>query len=119
MIERRRRRLIKDDLILDMLISPQIPPVIDLCVFIANALTNSLSKALFDKFGSRRIKLVIDQRLHLFYKLHCVRLADMIIKRDLIYPARVDIEESLIPNRVERINAHTTRFPSCRCNDLA
>jgi len=74
---------------------------------------------LLDEVGSHRIELVIDQELHLFYKLHCVRLADMIIKRDLIYPARVDIEESLIPNRAERMNAHTTRFLSCRCNDLA
>jgi len=46
---------------------------------------NSLSKALIDKVGSRRIELVIDQRLHLFYKLHRARLADMIIKQFTMY----------------------------------
>ena len=74
---------------------------------------------LLDEVGSHRIELVIDQELHLFYKLHCVRLADMIIKRDLIYPTRVNIEELLIPNRVERMNAHTTRFSPRRGNDPA
>ena len=74
---------------------------------------------LLDKVGSRRIELVIDQRLHLFDKLNGVWLVDMMIECGLIYPASVDIEESLIPNRVERINAHTTRFLSRSCNDLA
>jgi hypothetical protein len=86
-----------------------------LFVFIGNILRIPL----LDNVGSRRIELVIDQRLHFFYKLFCVRLPDMIIERRLIYPARVNVEQARIPNRAERMNAQTTKFLSRRRNDLA
>ena len=66
---------------------------------------NFRSKTLLDKVGSRRIEVVIDQRLHLFDKLNRVRLVDMIIERSLIHPARVNVEQSRIPDRAERVNA--------------
>jgi hypothetical protein len=53
---------------------------------------------LLDKVGSRRIKLVIDQRLHLFDKLNGVWLVDMMTERGLIQPARVNIEQPCIPD---------------------
>src|SRR4030095_5832273 len=83
-----------------------------------HVLTNSLPKALLDKIGSRRIELVIDQPLYFFYKLLCVRLADMIIECGLIYPARVNVEQTRIPNRAKRMNAQTTSFQSRRRNHL-
>jgi hypothetical protein len=80
---------------------------------------NCLPKALLDKIGSRRIKLVIDQRLHLFDKLHGVRLLDVIIERGLIDPARVNVKQLWILVRTERVNAQTTRFLSRWRDDLA
>jgi hypothetical protein len=56
---------------------------------------------LFDNGSSGRIELVIDQRLHLFYKLLCVWLGDVIVECGLIYPARVNVEQARIANRAE------------------
>jgi hypothetical protein len=53
---------------------------------------------LLDKVGSRRIELVIDQRLHLFDKLNGVWLVDMMIECGLIHPARVNVEQPCIPD---------------------
>jgi hypothetical protein len=62
---------------------------------------------------------VIDQRLYFFDKLHRVRLLDMIIERGFIDPVGVNIEQSRVPVRAERVNAQTTRFLSRRRNDFA
>jgi hypothetical protein len=86
--------------------------------WLANA-ENVLRIPLIDEVGSRCIELVIDQRLHFFYKLLRVRLADMIIECGLIHPARVNVEQPRIPDRAERMNAQTTRLVSGRCNDFA
>jgi hypothetical protein len=79
---------------------------------------SSLPKALIDKIGSRRIELVVNQQLHLFDKLHGVRLLDVIIERGLVYPVRVNVEQPRIPNGAKRMNAQTTSFLSRRRNDL-
>jgi hypothetical protein len=41
---------------------------------------------------------MIDQRLHFFYELPCVRVVDMVIERGLIHPARADVEQARIPD---------------------
>jgi hypothetical protein len=64
------------------------------CVFI----TSLLQIRLLNKVGSRRIELVIDQRLHLFDKLNGVWLVDMMVECGLIHPARMNVEQPCIPD---------------------
>src|SRR5262249_14720123 len=59
---------------------------------------------------SRRIKLVIDQRLHFFDKLLGVGLSNMMIECGLIDPTRVNVEQPRILDRTEDMNFQTTRF---------
>jgi hypothetical protein len=112
-----RRRFFRRNSLSDM--AQLLPFVRDRRKYFSVFITNVLRIRLLEKVSSRRIELVIDQRLHLVYKLHGVREADMIIERGLIYPAGMNVEQPHIPDRAERMNAHTTRFLSRSCNDLA
>jgi hypothetical protein len=84
-----------------------------------NIFLNSLAYLLVNKAGSHCFQRMIDQRLHLFHKPHCVWQANMIIESGLIYPARVDVEKPQIPDRVECMNIQATWFLSCGRNDFA